>query len=532
MPLRDVFLDARWSEAVDASPMAAYYLSAMTYDEFVHQPKARMLSYRADRVTRFDCAVRDPARVVSDAARAFVPLGCLETPQIKSGWTHLWIDALHHLDEPGAKRDATRLSAWLCLNVTVLPQAWLTQDLDASRRRVRRAWMNRELAFGRVDRDALDLFFEMCVREHAEQTGGKIWDGADADLRGPRLLARLIGRRPRAAASEEASDPDVPIAALEWWSRINSLTTERRSSVVRRASVDRKAPSPGGVLLADSGRRRRRRRPHRDGRLREDTDGECELQLKELMYNLSARQLSDDPVTNRAALEKDVALAWHVVCAYASDAFYEPTDAYVCSTSAAPPGRVRVPNVRDPLDSWKRKYASKNEGPPKGRDGKLAYRAEDVDVDALDGNHEILRVCWRTLAPRKDWDGVPELLRGVVHADHARRLVVAAAGDGEPRFGAGARVAHDARGRGAGGALLRLRLLARAQRAQEGGASCAAARARRARSRRAARTTARTPTRFRTSSATARASPRTYAGEVLRILTDRLEHSGAGGGNL
>ena len=98
MPLRDVFADARWSDAVDASPMADCYLSAMTYDEFVHQPKARMLSYRADRVTRFDCAVRDPARVVSDAAHAFVPLAFLETPQIKSGWTHLWIDALHHLD--------------------------------------------------------------------------------------------------------------------------------------------------------------------------------------------------------------------------------------------------------------------------------------------------------------------------------------------------------------------------------------------------------------------------------------------------
>ena len=223
----------------------------------------------------------------------------------------------------------------------------------------------------------------------------------------------------RAAASEEASDPDVPIAALEWWSRINSLTTERRSSVVRRASVDRKPPSPGasssptrvvgdvavGPIATDASG--------------EDTDGECELQLKELMYNLSARQLSDDPVTNRAALEKDVALAWHVVCAYASDAFYEPTDAYVCSTSVVAVA-CGFPNVRDPLDVWKRKYASKNEGPPKGRDGKLAYRAEDVDVDALDGNHEILRVCWRTLAPRKDWDGVPELLRGVVHADHAR----------------------------------------------------------------------------------------------------------------
>ena len=529
VPLRDVFLDARWSEAVDASPMAAYYLSAMTYDEFVHQPKARMLSYRADRVTRFDCAVRDPARVVSDAARAFVPLGCLETPQIKSGWTHLWIDALHHLDEPGAKRDATRLSAWLCLNATVLPQAWLTQDLDACAAAFGRAWMNRELAFGRVDRDALDLFFEMCVREHAEQTGGKIWDGDDADLRGPRLLARLIGRRPRAAASEEASDPDVPIAALEWWSRINALTTERRSSVVRRSSVDRGASSPGGAssptrVVGDVvvG-------PIATDASGEDTDGECELQLKELMYNLSARQLSDDPVTNRAALEKDVALAWHVVCAYASDAFHEPTDAYVCSTSVIAVA-CGFPNVRDPLDSWKRKYASKNEGPPKGRDGKLAYRAEDVEMDALDGNHETLRVCWRTLAPRKDWDGVPELLRGVVHADHARvdwssrPPGTASLGLGPvpaslmthggvapvgPFFGfdfSRAPNGHRKVGELRGGSGTARALKTRG--ADDGADSDP----------------------FPDLERDGVFEPRTYAGEVLRILTDRLEASGAGGG--
>ena len=405
VPLRDVFADARWSDAVNASPMADCYLSAMTYDEFVHQPKARMLSYRADRVTRFDCAVRDPARVVSGAAHAFVPLAFLETPQIKSGWTHLWIDALHHLDDVKAKRDATQLSAWLCLNVTVLPQAWLSKDPDTCHAAFGRAWMNRELAFGRVDRDALDLFFEMCVREHAAQTEGKIWDGSDAELRGPRLLARLIGRRPRAAASDEASDPDVAIAALEWWHRVKEMDARRRSVGGRDSPV---SPSPtrsmGPIATDASG---------------EDTDDECELQLKELMYNLSARQLSDEPAANRAALSKDAALAWHVVCAYASDAFYEPTDAYVCSLSVVATA-CGFPEIRDPLERWKRKYASKPEGAPRGRDGKLVYRAEDVDVDALDANHETLRFCWALLAPKRDWDDIPECLRGVVHADHAR----------------------------------------------------------------------------------------------------------------
>ena len=405
VPLRDVFADARWSDAVDASPMADCYLSAMTYDEFVHQPKARMLSYRADRVTRFDCAVRDPARVVSGAAHAFVPLAFLETPQIKSGWTHLWIDALHHLDDVEAKRDATQLSAWLCLNVTVLPQAWLSKDPDTCHAAFGRAWMNRELAFGRVDRDALDLFFEMCVREHAAQTEGKIWDGSDAELRGPRLLARLIGRRPRAAASDEASDPDVAIAALEWWHRVKEMDARRRSVGGRDSPV---SPSPtrsmGPIATDASG---------------EDTDDECELQLKELMYNLSARQLSDEPAANCAALSKDAALAWHVVCAYASDAFHEPTDAYVCSLSVVATA-CGFPEIRDPLERWKRKYASKPEGAPRGRDGKLVYRAEDVDVDALDANHETLRFCWALLAPKGDWDDIPECLRGVVHADHAR----------------------------------------------------------------------------------------------------------------
>jgi hypothetical protein len=48
------------------------------------------------------------------------------------------------------------------------------------------------------------------------------------------------------------------------------------------------------------------------------------------------------------------------------------------------------------------------------------YRAEDVEMRILDQNHETLRLCWGCLAQKNDWDDIPECLRGVVFADHAR----------------------------------------------------------------------------------------------------------------
>ena len=147
------------------------------------------------------------------------------------------------------------------------------------------------------------------------------WRGSSAGVRARRrgrsLRPGRSDRRARVVEQDQLADHRAPV--------------ERRST--REAWIG--APSPGGASsptrvvggVAAVG-------PRATDASGEDTDSECELQLKELMYNLSARQLSDDPVTNRAALEKDVALAWHVVCAYASDAFHEPTDAYVCSTSA------------------------------------------------------------------------------------------------------------------------------------------------------------------------------------------------------
>jgi hypothetical protein len=173
VPLRDVFCDQRWANAVDDSPLQGHFLSTMTYDEFSHQPKSRVLSYRADKCARFElCDVNDPAHQITWVNETHIPLACLDTPQTKTGWTHLWIDVLHALGDPATTENSYALHNRLCLAVTVLPQSWLTGYPDTCHRAFGRAWVCKEIAFGRVDRDALDLFFETAVVTHAAQTKG------------------------------------------------------------------------------------------------------------------------------------------------------------------------------------------------------------------------------------------------------------------------------------------------------------------------------------------------------------------------
>jgi hypothetical protein len=61
-------------------------------------------------------------------------------------------------------------------------------DDDDSAQRV-----HQELAYGRLDRAALEAFVGTCCARYASQTGGKEWKGNLADLEGPKLLSRLIG---------------------------------------------------------------------------------------------------------------------------------------------------------------------------------------------------------------------------------------------------------------------------------------------------------------------------------------------------
>ena len=346
-----------------------------TYDEFVSHAKARTLSYRFGTPLELDCECEDPARELA-RVRAALPLTPLDTPP--DGWTHLWVDAFCHLGDPAGVSSARDISAQLYLHVPALPQYWLGGDVLAASKAMTRAWIHQELAYGRLDRDALERFFRICAASYAAQTSAPGYDGDGSDLDGPRLMARLVARRIKAASSEEASEPDLPQCAVEWWARVRGF-----EGVPALATAD-------------------------------DTDDECELQLKELMFNLSARQVSDDPRVNADALASDPAFAWAVIRSYANDNCHDPADMYVASLGAVSVA-CGFPLPRDPLAAHR---AKRREGPTHHPDGTLAFVAEDVDVDALNANHAVLRACWSAVFRSKDaGKRVPALVLGLATHD-------------------------------------------------------------------------------------------------------------------
>lgn len=377
--------------------------SRRTIAEFASDAASRVLSYRSSDVIEIDAKVSDPSRLIT-ATRCHVPLSCLATPQTTTPWRRLWVDVLAHLGDPAERVAARDHCARLLLAIPVLPQYWLHASHADAFEAFDRAWIHQELAYGRLDRDALEKFFAICVKSHATQTDGRPWRGAEEDLEGPKLMSRLIAIRLKAARSDAAAEPDVAWAACEWWAR-------------RRGG---RGVAP--VVTVD------------------ETDEECDLELKELVFNLSARQLADDPATNRAALERDPCLAWSVLKSYATVTAHEPADAYVaglgviCAACGFPP-------IRDPLGAFKAKHLTAEADAEKVSDGalvtgalpldpatgKLAYEWTDVDLDALNANHEVLRLCWRAVSRCGDVrKAVPDLLRvGVAPGDRAVCDVIA-----------------------------------------------------------------------------------------------------------
>lgn len=351
--------------------------SRRTYDEFVSHAKARTLSYRFGTPLELDCDCEDPAHELT-RVRATLPLTPLDTPP--DGWTHLWVDAFCHLGDPAGVSSALDISAQLYLHVPTLPQYWLDGDILAASKALTRAWIHQELAYGRLDRDALECFFRICATSYAAQTSAPGYDGDGSDLDGPRLMARLIARRIKAASSEEAAEPDLPQCAVEWWARVRGF-----EGVPALATAD-------------------------------ETDDECELQLKELMFNLSARQLSDDSRVNAEAISKDPALAWSVIRSYANANCRDPADMYVASLGAVSVA-CGFPLPRDPLAAHR---AKRREGPTHHPDGTLIYAVEDVDVDAINANHAVLRACWSAVFRSGDaGKRVPALVLGRATHDRA-----------------------------------------------------------------------------------------------------------------
>ena len=303
--------------------------SRRTIAEFASDAASRVLSYRSSDVIEIDARVSDPSRLIT-ATRCHVPLSCLATPQTTTTWRRLWVDVLAHLGDPAERVAARDHCARLLLAIPVLPQYWLHASRADAFEAFDRAWIHQELAYGRLDRDALEKFFAVCDKSHATQTDGRPWRGAEEDLEGPKLMSRLIAIRLKAARSDAAAEPDVAWAACESGGR---------------GGAGGRGVAP--VVTVD------------------ETDEECDLELKELVFNLSARQLADDPATNRAALERDPCLAWSVLKSYATVTAHEPADAYVaglgviCAACGFPPIRTRSARSRrntSPRKRTPRKY--------------------------------------------------------------------------------------------------------------------------------------------------------------------------------
>lgn len=234
---------------------------------------------------------------------------------------------------------------------------------DDPRRRV-----NQELAFGRLDRAALVKFIEICCLRYQSQTHGNPWKGNVADLEGPKLLSKLIGKRVKAAAS----NAETAQAACEWYARVNKVN--------------------GVPTMVTS----------------EVGDDECAASLAALYDVLEAKQLSDAAADNMAALKSDPSLAWSAVKAYANSHVHDTADMYVSGIAAL--GAACGVAVKDPLAAYKAKYAKKG-GAPKNPDGTLLFKHNNLDLDVLNANHALLHACWEALLPMQSFGDIPGVLR-------------------------------------------------------------------------------------------------------------------------
>jgi len=372
--LKDLIADPVWAEAVEASPLVEHYLSAMPYDEFVAAEGARVLSYRASNIAHLDCMVADPAGSM-ERTRGAMPLSLLDTPS--RGWTHLWSDALNHLNDPAGAAHTLVSSGPLYLAVRTLPQFWLGGSYEAAAGAMSRAWVHQELAFGRLDRGALEKFVGLCCSRYKSQTQGVEWKGNPADLDGPKLLSRLIGTRVKAAATHGAMGQ----AACEWFACVNKV---KKVPVTFTSGV-------GSVA-------------------------ECAALLAELYDVLESKQVSDIAADNLAALRTDPSLAWSVVKSYGNANVFERTDMYVSALGAL--GAACGVAVADPLAAFKAKFFRKGVAPA-SPDGSLRYTHGDVDLGALNANHALLRACWEALLPLETLRDMPAVITGLVTVDKA-----------------------------------------------------------------------------------------------------------------
>ena len=196
----------------------------------------------------------------------------------------------------------------------------------------------------------------------------------------------MVGKRCRAAMSEHEDMVESSWSAIEWFARSNKAGDDIAVEVTA-----------------------------------DETDDECAMLLSDYVKALGARQLSDTVERNVAALlEQNPALAFSVVKSYANTRMFDTSEMYVASLGVVAAACGLAP-IADPLGEYRESFRRKGSKPPRNPDGSLRYTVDDVDVDVLNANHAVLRLCWNNLLTRSDaFDAIPPAIVGVGPTDRAK----------------------------------------------------------------------------------------------------------------
>jgi len=363
VPLPDLVKDPKWQAAVEASPLRAHFLTCMEYDDFVHSPTSRVLSYRWSQKFTVDCAVEDPAGVVTRIGGE-INAGVLETPP--DGWSALWADFLCHLNDPSGLASCLKTMGNLYLTTCVLPQYFLLGNLEAAEHALSRGWMHQELSFGELDRRAVEGLLRMCCHEHIVQTGGRRWCMNPFDLKGPQKLSLLVAKRFKSASvdSHLMDDLQEPMENFGLVNNIEGYDWSKNGRFTTHGDVNK-----------------------------------ARQRLDPFIDSLASRQVSENTEENLQLFMNDPAAAWSVIIGAANSNFWDPSDAYYASLAVV--GAACGLTVQDPLSEYKLLFPDGNW--PKTPRGTISFSPSDLNLATLNRNYEILRTCWNTLLPMPGW---------------------------------------------------------------------------------------------------------------------------------
>ena len=384
--LKELLDSPEWMTAVENSPMADYYLISISYNTFISSPRSRVLSYRWNNKLTLNCTVKDPAGIVI-RFKGDLALSVLQTPttyseESKEGWDMLWADALNHLNHPPSIQYTIKTMGDLYLQAITLPQYFLIGDIHTAQEAIRRGWMHQELAYGRLDRYAVNSFIGMCAKAMPTTR----WRGNPAHIPSYILLSEFVSKR-LTSSTKELPLNSLFHQVLHYTSKLDYVTCCLHILSLWRIAHDLPATDLHGT-----------------------TKETAQTILEEYLNEIITKQVSDDITVNQQLLDTSASFCWCILRAAANVNFWDKSDIYVASIAII--GRACGIDILDPLAEYKAKFEDSHLHPT-NRDGTWRYCPSDLNLTVLNRNNTILQRCWRTLGKEDGYANIPNGLRPI-----------------------------------------------------------------------------------------------------------------------